>query len=77
MSNLEKLYYNMENLSDNWCDEPGVESASDRLSRAMGDELCAKYEDEILNLQCENHKDGFIKGFQYAMSLMGTKAVTA
>lgn len=70
MNNLEKLYYNMDKLSDNWTDTPEVKAASDRLEEALGEELYLKYEDEICNCQSANHKEGFVKGFQYAVSLM-------
>lgn len=78
MSNLEKLYYNMDKLNDNWADTEEVKAASDRLEEALGDELYAKYEDEICDCTAANHKEGFIKGFQYAMSLLiSGKAVEA
>jgi len=70
MSNLEKLYYNMEKLNDNWIDTPETKAASDRLENALGGELYMKYEEEICNCQSANHKDGFIKGFQYAVPLL-------
>lgn len=76
MSNLEKLYYNMEKLSDNWVDTPELKAASDRLEKALGNELYTKYEDEICECESANHKEGFVKGFQYAVSLLtGGKAV--
>lgn len=70
MNYLEKLYYNMDKLNDNWVDTPEVKAASDRLEEALGDELYAKYEDEICDCTAANHKEGFIKGFQYAISLL-------
>lgn len=70
MSNLEKLYYNMDKLDDNWVDTPEVKAASDQLIEALGNELYAKYEDEILYYTAANHKEGFVKGFQYAVSLL-------
>lgn len=70
MSAIEKIYYNMERLSDNWDDEPETKAASDRLEQAMGDELFMRYEDEICRCKCANHKDGFVKGFEYAVSLL-------
>lgn len=78
MSNLETLYYNMDKLTDNWTDALEVDAACDRLEEALGDELYSKYEDEICECQIANHKDGFIKGFQYAVSLLTSgKAVQA
>ena len=76
MNSIEKLYYNMDKLNENWTDTPEVKAASDRLEEALGDELYAKYEDEICNCTAANHKEGFVKGFQYAISLLtGGKAV--
>ncbi len=70
MSNLEKLYYSMDKLDDNWTDTPEVMDAIDSLEQALGDKLYAKYEDEITNCLSANHKEGFIKGFEYAVSLL-------
>lgn len=79
MNYLEKLYYNMEKLSDDWTDSPEVRAASDKLEKALGDELYGKYEDEINDCESANHKEGFIKGFQYAVSLLtsGKEALTS
>lgn len=70
MSNLERLYYNMEKISDDWMDSPEVRTATDRLEEALGGELYTRYEAEICDCAAENHKDGFIKGFRYAVSLL-------
>lgn len=70
MSDLEKLYYNMEKLSDDWTDTPELKAARDKLQKALGEELCVKYEDEICDCEAANHKEGFIKGFEYAVSLL-------
>lgn len=70
MSNLEKLYYNLH-LLDEYCkDLPEKKEAENNLEKAMGGELYAKYEDEICACQAANEKQGFIFGFQYAVSLM-------
>ena len=70
MSNLEKLYYNFDKLIDNFDDTPEVKAASDRMEKAMGSELYTRYEDEIMRYVSAEHKDGFITGFQYAVSLL-------
>lgn len=70
MNNLEKLYYNMDKLSDNWTDTPEVKAASDKLEKAIGAEVCEKAEDEICRCMSANEKQGFIHGFQYAVSLL-------
>jgi hypothetical protein len=36
----------------------------------MGKELYGKYEDEIIDCTDANEKQGFIFGFQYAVSLL-------
>lgn len=58
MSNLERLYYNMDKLDTNWADTPEANAASDRLEEALGVELYAKYEDEICECAVANHKEG-------------------
>lgn len=71
MSNLEKLYGYMYLLDDNWNDyTPEIKAASDRIEKAMGDELYIKYEDEIMDYVYKSNKEGFIQGFQYAVSLL-------
>lgn len=78
MSNIEKLYYNLHLLDEYYMDLPEVKEAGNKLEKAMGDELYRKYEDEICNCKAENEKQGFIFGFQYAVSLLtGGKEVQA
>lgn len=72
MSNIEKLYYNMERLSDDWEDMPKSKKASDKLIETMGEELYAEHETEICDCMCAREKQGFILGFQYAVSLLTT-----
>ena len=69
MSNLEKLYYDLCLLNSN-PDRPETIDAENRLERAMGKELYEKYEDAICECKAANEKQGFIKGFQYAVSLL-------
>lgn len=77
MSNIEKLYHNLYLLDEHYKDMPETKEAADKLEKAMGDELYVKYEDEICNCKAENEKQGFIFGFQYAVSLLtGGKAVS-
>lgn len=70
MTTIERLYYNIDKLSDDWECQPEISAASDRLEKALGRELYTKYEDEISDHGEANLKDGFIKGFQYAVSLL-------
>ncbi len=76
MSNIEKLYYNMEKLTDNWNDMPEKKAANEKLEEAVGQDFYLKYEDVICDCMVANEKQGFILGFQYAVSLLtGGKTV--
>lgn len=71
MSNLEKIYCSMHELSDDFNEEPQeMKDAEDELEKLMGKELYTKFEIKILGYAGISHKDGFIKGFQYAVSLL-------
>ena len=70
MSDLEKLYYNMCNLVDDYTDTDEVREARDNVENALGKEAYIKYEDEICALLSVTEKQGFICGFQYAVSLL-------
>lgn len=70
MTTIERLYYNMEHLSDDWENQSEISAASDRMEEALGRELYTKYGDEITHWEDVTHKDGFIKGFQYAVLLL-------
>lgn len=73
MSNIERLYYNMDKLIDNYADTEEVKRTLDRLETVFGRELYAKYEDEISDYVSASEKQGFITGFQYAVSLMSSE----
>ena len=76
MNNLEKLYYNMDKLSDECRDLGDTKEARDAMEKAIGAEVYEKAEDEICCCMSANEKQGFIHGFQYALSLlMDGKAV--
>lgn len=70
MSNLEKLYYNFDKLIDNFDDTPEVKEARNNLEKVLGREAYTKYETEISILESKSEKQGFITGFQYAVSLL-------
>lgn len=70
MSNLEKLYYNMDKLNDDYKDSEEVIQAMDNVERAIGRETYYECEEEISALTSANEKQGFIFGFQYAVSLL-------
>lgn len=75
MSSIEKLYYNMDRLVDNWTDMPETREKNKRMEEAIGKELSAKYGDVICDCMAASEKQGFIHGFQYAVSLLtGGKA---
>ena len=78
MSNLEKLYYNFHKLSDDYADTEEVRAARDNVENVLGKETYFECESEISILASENEKQGFINGFQYAVSLLTSgKAVEA
>ena len=68
MTNLEKLYYNMDKVNDTWRDMPETIKAYRALCSAMGKESYMKYEDEISSYVVSYEKQGFIQGFRYAVS---------
>lgn len=70
MENIEKLYCNLHVLDECYHDMPDTIEASRNLERAMGEELYAKYEDDICICKDMNEKQGFVFGFQYAVSLL-------
>ena len=70
MNSIEKLYYNMDKLVDNWKDSEEVIKAQDAMGKAIGAEVCEKAEDEICCCMSANEKQGFVHGFQYAVSLL-------
>ena len=47
MNNLEKLYYNMDKLSDECRDLEDTKEARDAMEKAIGAEVYEKAEDEI------------------------------
>ena len=70
MSNLEKLYYNMHKLNDDYKDSEEVIQAMNNVENAIGREAYFEHEEEITALTSANEKQGFILGFQYAVSLL-------
>lgn len=70
MNNLEKLYYNMDRLSDKYGDMKETKEAQDAMENAIGKEVLEKAEGAIYRCMSANEKQGFIYGFQYAVSLL-------
>lgn len=70
MNYLEKLYYNMEKLSDKCVDLEDTKEAQDAMEKAIGAEVYEKAEDEICCCMSANEKQGFIHDFQYAVALL-------
>lgn len=70
MSEIEKIYYNMDKLSDGFTELPETEKASERLYDLLGKEFILEHEDIITSLTSANEKQGFIYGFQYAIRLL-------
>lgn len=54
MSYLEKLYYNMDKLSDKYGDMEETKEAQDTMEKAIGAEVCEKAEDEICRCMSAN-----------------------
>ncbi len=76
MSDIEKLYYNIHKLTDGYKDTEEVNQARDNVESVLGRETYFECESEISILASANEKQGFIIGFQYAVSLLtGGKAV--
>ena len=77
MTTIEKLYYNTHNLIDDYKDTEETEAKRRAVENALGQKNYTKYEDEIADLECSMEKQGFILGFQYAVSLLtsGKEAV--
>lgn len=70
MTNLEKLYYNMDKVNDSWRDMPETTEAYKALQSALGKESYTKYENEITACTIAYEKQGFIQGFRYVVSLL-------
>lgn len=70
MSNLEKLYYNIHVLNDGCVDTEETKAARNAVEDALGENAYVKYEDKISTLTASVEKQGFITGFQYAVSLL-------
>lgn len=70
MNYLEKLYYNMDKLSNKWGDMEETKDAQYAMERAIGAKVYEKAETEINCCLSANEKQGFIQGFQYAVSLL-------
>lgn len=70
MNYHEKLYYNLDKLSDNYGDMEETKEKRDAMEKAIGAEVYEKAEDEICCCMSANEKQGFIHGFQYAVALL-------
>ncbi len=77
MSEIEKIYYNMDKLRDDLTDTEEVEETYEKLKAALGKSKMIEVEDYISDYAVSHEKQGFIWGFQYAVSLLTCgKAVT-
>lgn len=70
MSNIEKLYYNMHILNDGYKDTEETRAARNAVEEALGEKAYMEYEDKLSDLTASVEKQGFITGFQYAVSLL-------
>lgn len=69
MSSIEKVYYNLHLLKDNYLDSEETKSARNKVEKELGEKNYLKFEDVISDLTASVEKQGFITGFQYAVSL--------
>lgn len=69
MRELEKIYYDYQNQSGT--DGEAVVKARDTVFDYLEskDLQIEEYEDFICDYACENEKQGFLSGFQYAMKI--------
>ena len=70
MSEIENLYNNMDILREDFAELPETREASDRLHEELGRDFMIEHEDVIVGHAAASEKQGFIHGFQYAISLM-------
>ena len=74
MSNIEKLYYNMSRLSDSYSDSEEVKTALSEVENVLGYDSFMEYEEIISAYAAASEKQGFIAGFQYAVSLLTNRS---
>ena len=72
MSEIEKIYYNFNELCDDFAELKDTVEARKKIEQKMGEELFLKFDNEISNCCMYAEKQGFIWGFQYAMRLMAS-----
>lgn len=70
MSYIEKLFNNLDKLIDNYVDTEETKKARKDMEESLGRELYFEHEEEIATLLVANEKQGFMYGFQYAVSLL-------
>ncbi len=71
MSELEKIYYQYQNDLERGGDNESAIRARESLYGYFDKSglLAHDYEDYVCSLACENEKQGFLSGFQYAMKI--------
>lgn len=81
MNAVEKIYYNMDKLSDNYVDLAESIEASDKVTSAIKslvpEDKQLKFSDEVSHSQAAYEKQGFIYGFNFAVSLLTSGKVVA
>lgn len=74
MSHIEKLYYNLNKLIENYSDTEETREArkamESMLESLMSREDYLECEAVIATCMSANEKQGFVYGFQYAVSLL-------
>ena len=73
MTAIEKVYYNMDKLYDNFVDLPETLEVRAEFERNVEELIPAEkkmyFNDSLMALTAANEKQGFLYGFQYAVSL--------
>ena len=70
MSELEKIYYEHQNNLEAGDSEDLIKARESLYGYLEENGLSAQdYEDFVCSVACENEKQGFLNGFQYAMKI--------
>lgn len=82
---IEEIYYNFEKLNGNYKESPEAEKSYEEVmdyirkkgvfGKAGTSRSELEFEDLVIKHACENEKQGFVYGFQYAIQLMTSAKV--
>ena len=81
MSEVEKIYYNMDKLTDNFVDLPESEEARKKFDadfeKMIPEDKRMAFSDLMTNATSAYEKQGFIYGFNYAVALLTSGKVVS